>query len=192
MSKEYPLPMNQVVERLYHNIAYDFNEYRTHAQPLEIQARGSVLIIGPGEFFEELVLIEQDLVDKKVDHIMIIGYKEINSADPVLEQFNKNYHIPIEISWDFYYQLFDAQPQLMFDTIIFLGAPLSDPLNTFNYLSEHLTVGGTAYFTVNVFHLPELITNVSNFQTKLIENLPSHPFYNLIGFYYGAIIERII
>jgi len=190
MPKECPLPMSQVVERLYDHMFYDFNSYRSHAEPLELQARGSVLIIGPGEFFEELALIEQDIADNKVKHIKIIGTNGMN-AELVIEQFNNNYQLPIDVSGDSYGGLFDDQPQLTFDTIIFLGAPLSQAQKTFDCLAEHLTVGGKAYFTVNAIQLPESTPEVENCRMKIIEQVPRHPFYNWYGFYYGAVIEKV-
>jgi len=182
--------MNQVVERLYGHLGSDFERYRSHAEPLQLKARGNVLIIGPGEFFEELALIEQYITNNQVQNIKIIGTNGMN-ADLVMEQFHNHYKIPIEVSGSSYGYVFDTKPELTFDTIIYLGTPLSEPQDTFNYLAEHLNIGGKAYFTVNAFQLPEPTPEVKNCSIKIIDNIPTNPNYHMVDFYYGVVIEKI-
>jgi len=190
MSKESDYPMNQVVERLYRCGFSDFNKYRKHAEPLQLQAQGQVLIIGPGEFFEELALIEKDIANNRVKNIKIIGTNGIN-AFQVMQQFHDSYKIPIDVSGSSYGQMFDNKPELIFDTILFLGTPLSHAQDTLNYLAGHLNVGGKAYFTVNAFKSPEPPPEVKDCSIKIIDNIPTNPNYNWVPYYYGVVIEKL-
>jgi hypothetical protein len=167
----------------------DFAGFSEHCQPLHVQAKGRVMIIGPSMMsLEELALIEDSVTNKSISEIVMIGENPV-FYHIFIDIFQK-YHPDIKIlgepiqSYDNY---FLDKPNAQFDTILFICIPLSYPTETIQFLGDHLSTDGHIYLTINSFDPPEILP-IENLNVQILdEPLPPHPYYRGSANYYGVI-----
>lgn len=167
-----------------------YQAFKEHCQPLEIQAKGKTLIIGPSIHLFELALIEPQVKDGSITEIITIGELPV-MLKPSLYVY-ESYHpqLPISLSRESYHYFFEGNPSLMFDTILFICIPLSHPEDTIQTLALHLNSQGNLYLTDNAFRQP-IITPIDGLTVRVMEKpLPEHPDYNGPGNYYGIITTK--
>lgn len=156
MANKENLPFSEFVERFCENSLNTFSleRYMAHVDPLGIQARGKVLIIGSGPATEEVIVIEPDLERGNVTSLELIN------GDPMyieraykLGKWPKGYP-RFSTNGLSYRDLVEMNPRPQFDTIMFIGTPMSDPYGSLDALSQLFEHGGSLYVTVDG-RLPE-------------------------------------
>lgn len=165
------------------------DEYRQHLEPLDIQAKGKVLIIGPGPACEEVAIIEPEIASGNVTKIDVINGDPFRLEDAKAIGIWPESYPQFSMSGLSYGHLYDKYPRPMFDTIMFIGTPMSDPEMSLNLLSQLLEQQGRLYVTVNG-RVPEKL-DLPGFNVKIIPEIPPNPNYKpLFLRYYGVVVER--
>ena len=188
MPNERCLPIRYFSERVYGRFI-NFKEYRRHIEPLDLKAKGDVLIIGPSPFGEELIAIEPAIAEGQVKSLTLLG-----AADMYYGAFKTSYDTPITVSGTSYGAFFDGatregQPQQKFDTILDLGTFLNHPVETIKDLAEQLAPLGCLFMTVNG-RLPRQTLEITDCQVRIIPNIPLNPNYPYPPGYYGVAVEK--
>lgn len=192
MGKE-KLPLtNYVEQRLEESYALpSFDRFRKHVEPLGLKARGDVLIIGPGDMAEELVLIEPYVVSGTITSITTLGSVPVICR---LKDFWRKiwpYEIEPEVLGFSFGVFFDDNPDRRFDTIMFIGITSGNLKGKLTELATRLNPGGRAYLTINCLNSPPVaIPNIDGCSVKFIPNIPTNPNYDTIPFYFGVVIEK--
>lgn len=190
MNKEDPTPFKTWTAGRKEPI--NFEQFRQHCEPLDIQANGRVMIIGPSFMsMEELALIEAGVADTSISDIVIIGENPL-LYENFIKQF-QGFHPDSIIHSEpvpTYFNYFSENPKAQFDTILFIGVPMFHPSENLTYLADHLTPKGTMYLSVNLLDASE-IPPIAGLSLRVLEEpLPPHPYYGGID-YYGIIGTRI-
>ncbi|MFH0943119.1 MAG: hypothetical protein V1810_03010 [Candidatus Beckwithbacteria bacterium] len=186
---EIPLPLTSIVSRL-RSIGFPpFTDFQNHIKPLDIKASGEVMIIGAGDWLEEVALLEPKIIDGSIQSLTLIGTAK-SLAIPIIDVFNKNYQISMKIDGTSYGTYFDNNPNQLFDTIIFIGATMLHPTDSLTYLAKQLKPSGNLYVTINSRNIPNLPLQIQNCTVKIIPDIPPSPDYNDFPQYYGVVIKR--
>jgi hypothetical protein len=164
--------------------------YKEHVNPLNIKAKGDVLIIGAGVDMEEIGVIEQEIVKGEINNICLIGGECFIMLDGLLSMLPNNYP-KISNKRSTYQNFFVDNPNVNFDTIMFLGTH-SLHNETVTELASHLNKEGKLYFTVNYIAEEEVPTQikVANCKVNVLPSIPSNPNYNWVPNYYGVVVEK--
>lgn len=188
---ERPFGFGSLVEKQ-SNAAYGldyFSRFKDHVSQLDIQARGKVLVIGPGVQLEEVALIEPQVVEGIVSAIQVLGanpFATVNLQEAWLIDHPK---VLLAVDSSSYGHFFDARPGITFDTILFIGAPLYKPLDTFKELASHLNPAGKLFLTVNG-RVPTEPIDAAGCVMKILPKIQANPNYDMAPGYYGVIIQK--
>ena len=183
------LPITEVVEGVCdHSFGvFSLDRFREHIKPLNIEAKGDVLIIGPGELMEEVALIEPEIAAGQVSSVTMIGSNPVLFGR-VIETAGR-YNTRFErdgISWG---QHFDANKNLLYDVIIYIGTISPHLQEKLKEFSAHLRPKGRLYLTVNGLP-PHELPELNHCRVKVIPNIPTNPNYDLIPVYFGVVVEK--
>jgi hypothetical protein len=169
-----------------------FQDFIRHTEQLNIQAKGSVLIIGPASSAEEIALIEQQAANHSIKNITAITVGPLIETQLKLsEEFRKLYpKIPLtthpETSCETF---FENNPDVSFNTIIFIGTH-ETVLNSqrMALITSKLKTNGKFYATING-NPPE--SRVKDPNVSIITNIQTNPNYPYPPGYYGLIVQKI-
>ena len=183
------LPITRVVESVCRQScgSFSLNRFREHVAPLEIQAKGDVLIIGAGELMEEVAIIEPEIAAGSVKSVTLIGSRPVlaNRAIEAARDYDANLAIE-PISYGMY---FNDDNSPTFDTMIFVGTVSSHLPEKLEYLSAPLRPAGRLYLTVNG-RSPLSLDELPGCRARVINNIPSNPNYDIIPDYFGVVVEK--
>lgn len=165
------------------------SRYKKHLEPLGIKAKGDVLIIGAGPLMEEIGVIEQEIANGGIRGIYLVGGDCFATLEMLQSLWPSNYP-KISRSGLSYQQFFESKPDLSFDTIMFIGAPLLQTAKTLSNLASRLNHGGRLYATVNYRNSLPASLKIPNCDTHVIFEIPTNPNYDWIPNYYGVVVSK--
>jgi hypothetical protein len=175
-------PLQQRVEKLAIKTGFaSLEQYQNHLAPLNIQARGDVLVIGAGVLIEEVACIEDAIADGSVKSITLVGTAET----PLVDTIRNAYPTTIQVIGGFYSDLFEGGPQEKFDTILFINIPMESPESNLPDLASYLRPHGHLYLTING-DPPDVPFTVEGSVVTIIDRIPTNPNYRGIGGHYGV------
>lgn len=187
MIKKEDLPITKFVSiQCEKSTIYSLNRFREHVAPLKINARGNILIVGPGEMMEELAIIEPEVSEGIVTSITTIG-----SSPVILEEtmrLARSYNVKFEHAVGFLAQLFTTNNEISYDTILFIGNSGFYP-NDLKELTRHLNPKGRIYLTING-EPPEEMPVIDGCHIQIIRDIPTNPNYNIYSNYFGIVVTK--
>lgn len=183
------LPIAQFIEAVgsHSNGVFSLDRFRNHVAPLGIEAKGDVLIIGPGEMMEEVAVIEPAIAGGKVKSVSLIGSFPalIDSATQIA---SKKYHMKFHHLPGYLAQYLDANPRKAYDTMIFIGNNTL-PTLLLAAIADHLKPKGHLYLTVNRQFSGQLLA-VTGCRVELIPGIPKNPNHDWREDYFGIVISK--
>jgi hypothetical protein len=183
------LPITSVVESICDSScgAFSLEDFREHVAPLKIEAKGEVLIIGPGLFAEEFALIEPQIAAGLVERVVMIDTNR-TFAQTVIERAGEC-GTEINIYPKSVYSFFDSNKTAEFDTIIFIGTISRNLFEKIDELPTYLRSGGRLYLTVNG-RLPRELPELEGCRVEVIPDIPPNPNYDWVPNYFGVVVKK--
>lgn len=183
------LPIASVVESICDSScgAFSLEDFREHVAPLKIEAKGEVLIIGPGLFAEEVALIEPQIAAGLVERVVMIDTNR-TFAQTVIERA-REYDTEFNIYPTSIYSYFGSNKTAEFDTIIFIGTVSRHLSEKIDELSTHLRSDGRLYLSVNG-RLPRKLSELEGCRVEVIPDIPPNPNYDWVPNYFGVVVKK--
>lgn len=180
------LPLGEEVLRITDGL---FDRYRKHVETLDIEARGNVLIVGPGMFLEEVAVIEPEIVKGNIDSMTLIRVSSpfLQAMYELCEPL-RDYPIEVPVASFSYGHYFDRNPLAKFDTILRIGKPGLE-YEELQSMVGKLNPSGKLYMTVNALPPDEPFV-VEGCDIDVIPDIVSNPNYDYSPGYFGIVVTK--